>query len=125
MRDTHAGIRIFWGVLKLLMAAALVFLLSSWGRKAYDFGYSVFAQEALSRPPGRDVAVTLDNGMTGMEVSRLLEEKGLIRDANVFYVQMLLSKEKSRLKKGSYLLNTSQSPGEMLRILSGQAKTEG
>lgn len=57
------------------------------------------AQEALSRPPGKDVAVTLDNGMTGEGLAELLEEKGLVRDAKVFYVQLLFSKEKHQLKK--------------------------
>lgn len=124
MTGNQTGRRIFFGVLKLLMVVALVFLLSSWGKKAYEFGYGIFAQEAVSRPPGRDVAVTLDSGMTGWELSVLLEEKGLVKDARVFYVQLLLSKEKNSLKKGSYLLNTSQRPEKMLKILSGQAETE-
>lgn len=124
MAGNQTARRIFFGVLKLLIAVALVFLLSSWGKKAYEFGYGVFAQAPVSRPPGRDVAVTLDSDMTGRELSGLLEEKGLVRDANVFYVQLLLSREKDSLKKGSYLLNTSQSPEEMLKILSGQAEAE-
>lgn len=125
MTGKQTGIRIFFGVLKALLVVALVFLLSSWGKKAYEFGYNVFAREAVSRPPGREVAVTVDDGMTGRELSLLLEEKGLVRDANVFYVQFLLSKEKNNLQKGSYLLNTSQDPEEMLKVLAGQSETDG
>lgn len=120
----QTGIRLFFAILKLFALAALVFLLYAYGKKAYSFGYQVVAQEALSRPPGKDVAVTLDNGMTGEELAELLEEKGLVRDAKVFYVQMLFSKEKHQLKKGSYLLNTSQTPEEMLKVLSRQEETE-
>lgn len=57
------------------------------------------AQEALSRPPGKDVAVTLDNGMTGEGLAELLEEKGLVRDAKVFYVQLLFQKESTAQKR--------------------------
>ena len=120
----QTGIRLFFAILKLFALAALVFLLYAYGKKAYSFGYQVVAQEALSRPPGKDVAVTLDNGMTGEGLAELLEEKGLVRDAKVFYVQLLFSKEKHQLKKGSYLLNTSQTPDEMLKVLSGQEETE-
>ena len=122
MTENHTGRRVFFAVLKLLFLVALVFLVSSWGKNAYDFGYSVFAQEAVSRPPGKDVAVTLDEGMTGYELAKLLESKGLVKDANVFYIQLALSKEKNNLKKGSYLLNTSMTPEEMLKVLSGQGE---
>ena len=59
----QTGIRLFFAILKIFALVALVFLLYSWGKKAYSFGYQVVAQEAVSRPPGKDVAVTLDNGM--------------------------------------------------------------
>lgn len=124
MKENRTVRRIFFGVLKLLLLVVLVFLVSSWGRKAYQFGYSVFSQETVSLSPGKDVAVTLDEGMSGMELARLLKEKGLVRDPYVFYVQLLLSDEKYDLKKGSYLLNTSQTAEEMLKILSGEAGTE-
>ena len=73
----QTGIRLFFAILKIFALVALVFLLYSWGKKAYSFGYQVVAQEAVSRPPGKDVAVTLDNGMTGEELAELLEDKGL------------------------------------------------
>ena len=80
----QTGIRLFFAILKLFALAALVFLLYAYGKKAYSFGYQVVAQEALSRPPGKDVAVTLDNGMTGEELAELLEEKGLLCAAAFF-----------------------------------------
>ena len=107
----QTGIRLFFAILKIFALVALVFLLYSWGKKAYSFGYQVVAQEAVSRPPGEELA-------------ELLEDKGLVRDARVFYVQLLFSKEKHKLKKGSYLLNTSQTPEEMLKVLSRENETE-
>lgn len=120
----RTGIRIFMGVAKVLLVVVLAYLIASWGRKAYDFGYGIFAQEAVTLPPGKDVAVTLSLGMSGQELAQLLEDKGLVKDANVFYIQFLLSDEKDQLLAGSYLLNTSQTPEEMLKIMAGKAETE-
>lgn len=89
----QTGIRLFFAILKIFALVALVFLLYSWGKKAYSFGYQVVAQKRSPALPGKDVAVTLDNGMTGEELAELLEDKGLVRDARVFYVQLLFSKE--------------------------------
>ena len=61
----QTGIRLFFAILKIFALVALVFLLYSWGKKAYSFGYQVVAQEAVSRPTVNYVGVTLDNGMTG------------------------------------------------------------
>ncbi len=80
MKEKTTGIRIIFGVLKLLAVVLLVFLLASFGRKAYQFGYSIFAQQTVSLPPGKDVAVTLDEGMSGRELAEILKEKGLSRD---------------------------------------------
>ena len=46
----QTGIRLFFAILKIFALVALVFLLYSWGKKAYSFGYQVVAQEAVSRP---------------------------------------------------------------------------
>lgn len=119
--ERHTGRRIFMGVVKVLLVIVLAYLIASWGKKAYDFGYGIFSQEAVSLPPGKDVAVTVSEGMSGQELGQLLENKGLVKDANVFYIQFLLSKEKEKLMAGSYLLNTSQTAEEMLKIMAGEA----
>lgn len=52
------------------------------------------------------------------EIAKLLEEKKLIKDKNVFRIQYLLSEYKGEIEPGSYVLNTSQTAEEMLRVLS-------
>ncbi len=60
--NKQTGIRLFFAHTEDLCSGGAgvpsVFL----GKKAYSFGYQVVSQEAVSRPPGKDVAVTLDNG---------------------------------------------------------------
>ncbi|MDY3918815.1 MAG: solute-binding protein [Candidatus Limivivens sp.] len=111
-------------VLRLLVLVLVVLAVISAGRKAYTFGYRVFAQRAVSAPPGKNVSVTVSPDMTEAELGELLEAKGLIKDANVFRVQMLLFKDKDDILPGTYILNTSQTADEMLAILAGQTETE-
>ena len=52
------------------------------------------------------------------EIANLLEEKKLIKDKNVFRIQYMLSEYKGEIEPGSYVLNTSQTAEEMLRVVS-------
>ncbi|HIS30979.1 MAG TPA: endolytic transglycosylase MltG [Candidatus Limivivens intestinipullorum] len=110
--------------LKTAVLAVIVLCLIRLGGQAYSFGYRVFAQETVSESPGRNVAVTISEGMSGKEIGELLEGRGLIRDAAVFRVQFALSDYKNAIVPGSYILNTSQTAEEMLAILAGQQETE-
>ena len=48
----------------------------------------------------------------------MLEQKGLVKDANVFYIYDLLSDyRKKELKPGTYELSTAMNAEEMLEIL--------
>lgn len=104
----------------VLAAVFLVYL----GRQAYGFGYQVFAQKPMTAEPGKNVSVTLTDGMPASEIGELLEAKELIRDARVFRIQMALYKYKDDIRGGTYILNTSQTADEMLAVLSGQAEAE-
>ena len=99
---------------KIVLLAGLIFT----GRQAYTFGYQIFAQEAMSEAPGKKVAVTITKDMSFGEIAKLLEEKKLIKDKNVFRIQYMLSEYKGEIEPGSYVLNTSQTAEEMLRVLS-------
>lgn len=103
---------------KIVLLALLVLVLIFTGRRAYTFGYQIFAQEAMSEAPGKKVAVTITKDMSFSEIAKLLEEKKLIKDKNVFRIQYLLSEYKGEIEPGSYVLNTSQTAEEMLRVLS-------
>ena len=72
----------------------------------------------LIEAPGKKVAVTITKDMSFGEIAKLLEEKKLIKDKNVFRIQYLLSEYKGEIEPGSYVLNTSQTAEEMLRVLS-------
>ena len=85
---------------------------------SYDYGYRLFTEPAMEEEPGRDVLFQVKEGMSGRDVSRLMEEKGLVRDANLFYVQIVLSDYKDAIKPGVYTLNTSMEPKELMIAIS-------
>ena len=106
----------------------LIWVLAAWilikaGKSAYSFGYQVFAQKPVSSP-GKNVSVTVSEGMTGAELGKVLKNRELIRDAKVFQVQMELSEYKNQIHPGTYILNSSQTADEMLAVLAGEAETE-
>ena len=46
---------------KIVLLAVLVLVLIFTGRRAYTFGYQIFAQEAMSEAPGKKVAAIRDS----------------------------------------------------------------
>ncbi len=105
-------------VFKIVLAAVVIMLIYKVTLKCYDFGYRVFAEPAIDANGGREVTVSIVEGKGAKEIGKLLESKGLIRDADLFYIQELLSGEHGKLKGGVYILNTNMTSKEMIKILS-------
>lgn len=85
---------------------------------AYDYGYRIFQETPVSAVPGTDMRVEITVGKSALQIGEILEQKGLIRDAKLFYIQNLLSKYKDKLQAGSYVLNTSMTMEEMMAVMS-------
>lgn len=81
---------------------------------AFDFGYRVFTEPAMADKPGTTVVVTIEESMGAMEIADALFEKGLIRDVNLFWLQYQLSAYKGDILPGTYSLNTSMTPKELM-----------
>lgn len=94
------------------------------GEYAYTCGYSIMADTAAEPEPGRDMRVSLADGMTAKETAQLLERKGLVRDADIFQIQLKINKYEDRLEPGEYILNTSMTPKELMQALAGEAEDE-
>ena len=101
--------------LYLIIAIAVIYI----GKSAYDFGYDIFYQQPMdSEEEGRDITVVVEDGDSVYQIGKTLENRGLIRDAKVFVVQEKLSNYSGKLQTGTYILNTSMTPDEMMEILS-------
>jgi UPF0755 protein len=91
---------------------------------SYVFGYSIFNEQAIASEPGQDVLVEIPEGASTREIADILVKNDLIESGWIFIAQERLSSYHGKLQSGTYLLNTSEKPTEMMRILAG-IDTEG
>lgn len=112
------------GLIKILIYILIVIFIIFLGRTAYVFGYSIFNETAMEKKPGTDVTVLLPTDPSVRQTGNILKDKGLISDVNIFILQERFSTYHGKLKGGTYILNTSETPTEMMAILSGE-NTDG
>lgn len=108
-------VSVSFSVLMLLLVVAGLLKL---GTFCYNFGYRVFTEAAVDEKPGRDVVVQVTSDMSERDIGNMLEEEGLVRDGNVFYVQLKVSAYSGKLKPGIYTLNTSMTGKDMITVLA-------
>ena len=112
-------------IVKIVILAAVVGFVFRTSTQAYDFGYRVFADEPMSVSGGRTITVGIAEDASLKEIANMLEEKGLIEDANLFIVQELLSAYHGKILPGIYDLSTDMKAEQMLEILSTSTEEEG
>lgn len=115
----HLAMAFIGFVIRGVILACLILLVYRAGQYAYDFGFRIFTEPPMTPEPGRDVAITIVRGDSVMDVGEMLEEKGLIRDAKLFYVQKKCSVYDGDIKPGFYTLNTSMNVEDMFGIIAG------
>ena len=120
-----AGLVIAGGVFRTALYICVAVLIFWGGKTAYQFGYNVFDQQAISPVAGQEVTVVIQEGSSVYDIGRILESKGLIEDAKVFYVQEKLSNYRGKLNAGTYLLSTAYTPTRIMGILAGDEEQEG
>ena len=74
----------------------------------------------MDTEPGKDVVVTIEPGMSKSEIGQMLEDKGLIRDAQLFVFQVYLSDYKNSIVPGTYTLNTSMTAKQMMIAIENE-----
>lgn len=110
----------------ILLFILVAFSLLKLGAASYSMGYRVFTEQPMERSPGRDVVVEVAEGVSAHELGIILEEKGLVKDANLFLIQMKLFSYPNKVRPGLYTLNTSQTAKDMLAVMTAkQVKEEG
>ncbi len=62
----------------------------------------------------------VEKDMSGIELGSMLEEKRLVDNGFLFAIQFGLSAYADKVKAGTYTLNTSQTAGEIIRLLAGE-----
>lgn len=121
--------RIVLAILKTIVSVAFVMVVGMGvyrlGMSAYDFGYRIFAEEPMSPEPGLTMSVAIVEGKSVMEVGKILEEKGLIRNHYLFYFQEFFSNYHGEMKPGVFELSTAMTPDKMIEIMATQESAIG
>ena len=124
MNSKEVVVSIFSTVFKIVLAIIIVMLVYKWSLTAYEYGQRVFNEPPMTAGEGRMVTVVVEEGDTAKEIGTMLENNGLIRDAELFWIQEMLSAYKDEMKPGNYELNTSMTTEEMMAIMSMEVEEE-
>ena len=110
-------------IIKIAIAAVVITFVFKAAVSAYDFGFQLFADIPVSEGEGRTVSVSISEMQDSKDVGKLLEEKGIIRDATAFIILAKLSESEDEIQPGSYELSTSMSMEEILEVLCATEDT--
>ena len=111
--------RVFGIIFRLAIMAAAVSVILLLSVKAYQFGKAVFDERegTAENPLTATIEITEDESVS--QVAAELEEAGIIDSSCVFIVQKYFYG--SKLKVGSYLVNSNMTGKGILDVLSGAA----
>lgn len=110
-------------IIKIAIAAVVIYFVYNTAVGAYDYGFRVFAEPPMEEAPGTVVNVVIAEGTSQTEVGKLLEEKGLVREAKLFNIQEIVSEYKDKIRPGAYELNTSMTAEEILAVIAAEPET--
>ncbi len=105
-------------ILKIAIVVIIAMFIYRGALLAYDYGYRIFEEPPMSEGEGREVVITIPEGMSAKEMGELLYMKGLIRDEKLFRIQYFLSEYKKDLLSGTFTLRTNMTVEEMLKAMT-------
>lgn len=121
MKATQVVGSVFETVIKIVVLIIVVVLTYEYATDAYDFGYRIFAEQPVSSAEtAKVISISISEDATAMDIGKVLEEKGLIRDANLFYVQEYLSGHHGEMRPGIYELSSDMTSEQMIDILTAE-----
>ncbi len=114
---------VFGMAFKIVAAVLIVMFTYKYALLAYDYGYRIFGETPPTSGEGRTVTVTIQEGADAKVIGEILENKGLIRDGELFILQELISDYHNELLPGTYELNTSMTAEQMMEVMSTVPET--
>lgn len=111
-------------IVKVVVAVLVVYYTYQGAMVCYDYGYRVFAEPAVASGEGRKVTVTVTEDMTPLEIGKLFENRGLVRDARLFVLQYYFSEHLKEVKPGTFELSTAMTVEEMMAAMSASSGTD-
>ena len=120
MKTRDLVFRIFKACIAIAIAMVICMFVYRTAAKAYNFGFRIFSEEPMTAAPGYTMSVAIVEGKSAMEIGQILEDKGLIESAYLFYIQEKLSDYHDKLQPGIYELSTAMTAEEMMAIMAAE-----
>ena len=117
------GLGLLDAVVKIVFIIIVIMLISRYSKVAYNYGYHIFNQTAVSSGTGRTVTFTVREGDSVSKIAENLSSVGLITDKTLFTLQDRFSEFHGMEQPGTYELSTAMTPEEMITIMSGGEKS--
>lgn len=108
-------------LVRVVVMILVVYLIYRGANLCFVYGYRVFAEPAMTTGEGRTVTVTVTKEMSPLEIGKLFESKGLVRDARLFMLQYYFSEYYEDVKPGTFELSTRMTAEEMMEVMAASA----
>ncbi len=92
------------------------------GIGCYEFGYRVYTEPAVSETDDTPVLVQITDTTDAKDLAKLLEEKHLIRDDRLFYLQEKLYGYSP--VAGIYKVSATMTPAELMAAMTPEETSE-
>lgn len=117
METKNVIVAVLGAILRVAVAVVVVVVIYRCAETCFDYGYRVFTEPAMSAGEGRTVNVAVTEEMSPLDIGRLFESKGLVRDARLFAIQYYLSEYRKDVGPGIFELNTAMTAEEMMAAM--------
>lgn len=124
MKVTSIIAAVFGAVFRVAVAVVVVFYIYKGAGICYDYGYRIFTEPAMTSGEGRAVTVSITSDMSALDIGKLLENRGLIRDAKLFVLQYYLSEYVKEVQPGEFELSTAMTVEDMMVVMAEKGEEE-
>ncbi|WP_051204511.1 endolytic transglycosylase MltG [Butyrivibrio sp. VCD2006] len=118
------GLGILDAIVKILLVIVAVMLISKYASEAYSYGYNIYNQVPASKYDTRTVSVSITDSMSVGDIAELLENRGLIKNSKLFWLQERFSEYHGMIAPGTYELSPSMTPDEIIGVMSASSIAE-
>ena len=111
-------------IFRVVVVVAAAYYIYHGAMMAYDYGYRIFTEPAISSGEGRKITVSITPDMSPVDIGELFENKGLVRDGKLFVLQYYLSEFRKDVKTGTFELSTAMTAEEMMEVMASSQEEE-
>ena len=106
-----AGVAVY-SVVKIVVIILVIMVVYRLGSMAYSYGERIFGEPPMESAPGTDIVITVGSEDSVRDIADNLKAAGL---------QERLAGYKEGVKAGTYTLNTSMTPEELIQTMAASS----